>query len=83
MIKTRIKQTTPKYVGTSLNPNSKRVLLGMVAKLKYEQIEQKKKDGEIRSDTENNLELWLWTYSNHTKVRLKNELILLNGNPTQ
>lgn len=79
----KVMRSTPGQRGKGTKTNRKHVLLRELAKQKYEEFERMKKNGEVKEGIPNELEHWLYIYSDFTIDRLKNELLKLDRNPTQ
>ncbi len=75
----RVMRSTPREIGRGSKANRKHVLLRSLAQLKHHQIEQMKKTGEIREEIPNEIEHWLYVYSDHTIARLNHELLKLQN----
>lgn len=78
----KVMKSTPGRKGRGTKPNRKHVLLRTLAELKRKQYDELKKSGKINQNIPNDLEHWLFMYSDYTEARLKNELLNL-GNPLQ
>ncbi len=80
----KVMRSTPSESGQyGSKTNRKHVLLRQLAEQKRLQYEKLKKAGEINQDLPNELEHWLFMYSDYTIERLNNELLKLSGNHTQ